>query len=147
MIVAYGMIKLSVLFFYRRIFVTRSRSMFDIATKATGVLLVIWMAGFLLISLFGCGKHFDYGWGPLMDEYRCVSNLAELNGLVITDFATDLMVILLPFPIVGPVEIAECAQLTQIPLLNLDLEAQHDDQTQAHCYLHTPARSFVSLGS
>lgn len=101
MILVYGFIKLSVLFFYRRIFVTRTWSTFDVVSKLAGFIIVLWTIGFFLVNLFGCGKHFDWGWGPLADEYHCVDGLKELEALMISDFITDVLVIALPFPVVS----------------------------------------------
>ena len=101
MILEYGFIKLSVIFFYRRIFVTKRWSVFDIITKISTVIIVMWTTGFFLANVFGCGTRFAWGWGPLQDEDNCVDGLVELEALMITDFITDLFVIFLPFPIVS----------------------------------------------
>ena len=101
MTLAYGFIKLSVTFFYRRIFVAKRWSIFDIVTKITIVLTVLWTLAFFLISIAGCGKNISYNWGPLEDEYRCITGLPELEALMISDFITDLFVLLLPFPLVS----------------------------------------------
>ena len=112
MILVYGFIKLSVLFFYRRIFVARMWSTFDVVTKITAFIVVLWTIGFFLINLFGCGKHLDWGWGPLDEEDHCVDGLKELEALMISDFITDLLVIALPFPIVSWMKIVRDAVLT-----------------------------------
>lgn len=101
MILEYGFIKLSVIFFYRRVFVTNRWSVFDIITKISTVIIVMWTTGFFLANVFGCGRHFAWGWGPLEDEDNCVDSLVELEALMITDFITDLFVIGLPFPLVS----------------------------------------------
>ena len=117
MILAYGFLKLSVIFFYRRIFVTRAWSTFDIVTKVSAVIVVLWTIGFFLVNIFGCGRHFDYGWGPLVEEEHCVDGLVELEALMISDFITDLLVLILPFPIVSSTELFRNAvlMLTLIP--------------------------------
>ena len=101
MILAYGFIKLSVTYFYRRIFVAKAWSTFDIVTKITIVIIILWTLGFFLVNIFGCGKHFSYSWGPLIKNEQCVNGVPELTALMITDFITDLFVLILPFPIVG----------------------------------------------
>ncbi len=80
---------------------TRKWSTFDIVTKVSTLAIVLWTIAFFLVNVFGCGKHFDYGWGPLVEEEHCVDGLKELEALIISDFLTDLLVILLPIPIVG----------------------------------------------
>ena len=98
---SYGFIKLSVTFFYRRIFVAKPWSIFDIVTKITIVLIVLWTLVFFLIQVAGCGKNISYNWGPLEDSYHCLGELPELEALMISDFITDLFVILFPFPLVS----------------------------------------------
>ena len=63
MILEYGFIKLSVIFFYRRIFVTNRWSVFDIITKISTVIIVMWTTGFFLANVFGCGMS-KYGSQP-----------------------------------------------------------------------------------
>lgn len=100
MVIAYGLIKLSITFFYRRMFVTERGSKFDIASKALIITSIIWTLGFALTGFFGCGSNFDYAWGALDLNYYCVTNLSYLEGLMISDFLTDLIAFSLPFPLV-----------------------------------------------
>ncbi|KAL2043609.1 hypothetical protein N7G274_003916 [Stereocaulon virgatum] len=100
MILAYGFIKLSATFFYRRIFVAQAWSAFDIVTKITITFIIMWTIGFFLVNVFGCGKHFSSNWGTFQKYEQCVDGVPELTGMIISDFITDLIVLILPFPII-----------------------------------------------
>lgn len=100
MILAYGFIKLSVIYFYRRIF-SKGSNAFNIISIAAVVLVITWTLGFVLVQIFSCGSHFEYNWGPLLDQMYCVGGLPYLEGLMISDFITDFLVFFLPFPLVG----------------------------------------------
>ena len=93
------MIKLSVIYFYRRIFVAGG-SRFNVVTNVATAIVILWTIGFLLVQIFSCRSHFDYNWGPLADQAHCVGGLPFLEGLMISDFITDFLVLFLPFPLV-----------------------------------------------
>lgn len=101
MIVGYGFLKLSVVYFYRRIFVTKSWSTFDTVTKIATIIVVLWTLINFLIQVFSCGTRFKYQWRATFVDARCLNFLKQLNALMITDFLTDVLVLVLPFPIVG----------------------------------------------
>ena len=101
MIPAYGFIKLSVLFFYRRVFVNRTNSRFDMVTKGAIVIVILWTIAFLCAQFFTCGTHISNNWGPLIDALHCANSDTIANGLFISDFLTDFFVLILPIPMVG----------------------------------------------
>ena len=101
MIAAYGFVKLSILFFYRRIFVKATAPRFDIVSKVAIGITALWTIGFFLSQLFGCGRHIDLQWGPLVDLSRCLGFFRYNDALFISDLVTDLVVICLPVPIVS----------------------------------------------
>jgi len=99
MILSYGFIKLSVLFFYRRLFALSS-SKFENVTRVAIVISISWTLAFLLVQIFSCGVHFEYHWGPLSQQHLCHGGLPFLEGLMISDFITDFLVLFLPFPMI-----------------------------------------------
>ena len=99
MIPANGLIKLSAVLFYRRIFVVNKRTTFDHITKASVAVVILWTVAFFLATIFGCGKHFTYPWSPLIDIGKCNTNM-RLDALMISDLITDILVWLLPIPVV-----------------------------------------------
>ena len=100
MIPANGFIKLSALFLYRRIFVVNKKTLFDIAIKVSIVVCSLWMVAFFFATLVGCGTHFDYPWRSLFYISMCNTN-KRLDALMISDLATDIIVWLLPIPVVS----------------------------------------------
>ena len=101
-VAAYGFIKLSVLFFYRRIFVKGASAKFDIVSKVAIWITSAWSIAFFLIQLLQCGKNIDSQWGPIIDASRCLDSYQYTDALFISDLITDLLVICLPIPIVNP---------------------------------------------
>lgn len=107
MILAYGFIKLSVTFLYRRLFVTGKGTLFDWATKVSISVVILWTLTFLFGFLFGCGTHFSAAWGSLNDAaLYCGATLDLDNALVVSDLITDILILCLPLPVVR-IRIAE----------------------------------------
>jgi hypothetical protein len=108
MIIAYGFIKLSIVFFYRRLFLVLRWSAFDIISLAYIVILIIWAVTSFFLFLFICNSKIYLQWGPLSDaQDQCGDFVAVELGLVISDLVTDAMILTLPMPIV-------CLSLTSI---------------------------------
>lgn len=100
MIPANGLIKLSAIFLYRRLFVVSKGTTFDIITKVFIVICSLWTIAFWFATIFGCGTHFTNPWKPLIFIMECNTNM-RLDGLMISDLITDVMVWLLPMPVVS----------------------------------------------
>ena len=101
MLLAFGLVKLSITYFYRRLFVTRRGSAFDWATIATIVIVGLWTVSFFFGFLFGCGTHVSFNWGSVEDESHCTALLDLDNALVVSDLITDIIVLCLPLGVVG----------------------------------------------
>ncbi|PQE29351.1 plasma membrane Pth11 protein [Rutstroemia sp. NJR-2017a WRK4] len=99
MVLANSLIKLSAAFLYRRLFVVNKNSSFDIITKVFIFICSLWTVAFLSATIFGCGKHFTNPWKPLIYIAECNTN-TRLDGLMISDFLTDILVWILPIPVV-----------------------------------------------
>lgn len=95
---AFGGTKLSIVYFYRRIFCPNGISPFlSKATWGVIIFLYLWILGFLIGFIFDCGLHFWANWGPLINDYSyCYSTFGLTAGYTITDVASDFVVILLP---------------------------------------------------
>lgn len=106
---ALGCIKLSFIFFYRRIFnVGKQKSVFNIVSIASIVLIIIWMFGFFLAVLLICPGHVDDYWGPSsVRAQHCWTTTKFLYAFSWSDVGTDLIVLLLPVPPVGVYESIE----------------------------------------
>ncbi|KAL9604141.1 MAG: hypothetical protein Q9219_000729 [cf. Caloplaca sp. 3 TL-2023] len=106
-LIALGCIKLSFLYFYRRIFCQVKPSIFDRITQVMIGLTVAWTVGFCIASLLRCGKHFTAAFGSKKDvSTKCHSIFAIEDSLAISDFLFDLIIILMPIPKVGSTRLA-----------------------------------------
>ncbi|RAL11811.1 uncharacterized protein BO97DRAFT_346220 [Aspergillus homomorphus CBS 101889] len=101
LIAALGLIKLAITFFYRRMFLVHKHTRMDFVFHVLIGTLVAWTLAFFLLFLFGCKEKIYLHWAPL-DEVKsqCGNALAAEAALVISDLITDLMIFLLPLPII-----------------------------------------------
>lgn len=100
-VVCIGCIKLSVVTFYRRLFVTQQRSWFSIATITLIGIIVAWTIAFFFVFLFYCGTHIEKEWSTVMDiiEY-CPNALNDQIAIGITDAIVDIAILVIPIPMV-----------------------------------------------
>ncbi|KAI9652821.1 MAG: hypothetical protein M1831_006346 [Alyxoria varia] len=95
---ALGLVKLSVLLFYRRIFCGRT---FDICSKLLIALVSLWALLFTFLHLFQCGTQFHAIWGPLDERLKlCLDVTPITEAMAITDVVTDGFILILPVPMV-----------------------------------------------
>ena len=97
-----GSIKLSFVFFYRRIFVSGNpRSAFSIATFVVIGIIAAWTISYFFTFIFVCGTHPSVFWeSTKASSAHCFKTSKNLQGYAISDFLTDFFVILLPVPVV-----------------------------------------------
>lgn len=102
---ALGAIKLSVLFFYRRIFVIEKsnlRNMHNIMYTVIIAIVAIWIAGFCFTFMFACKGDFDAWWHSALSLMtKCIDTLILLYAYAISDFISDVIIILIPIPSVS----------------------------------------------
>lgn len=99
MMIAYGFIKLSIISFYRRLFVTRKGTIFDHIMKLMGVLVLLWTVTFILMVVFACNTTFWANWGSTAAQLQhCPIGFTSEYGLAISDFILDIVIILMPLP-------------------------------------------------
>ena len=107
-----GTIKLSVLFFYRRIF--RGKT-FDYYSRGMITIVGAWTIAFFFTVLFECGTKFEYLWSTLLNLLtHCTNDLMYLKAYAISDVITDGLILATPIPIV-------CLHLTPIVLTVIGL--------------------------
>ena len=96
-----GFVKLSIVSFYRRVFVVSNRGWFSIFTAAFMVLTGAWAVTFFFAFTLACGTHVGAAWGTY-DEFRayCVNTILLDEIYTIVDFVLDLVVLLMPLPLV-----------------------------------------------
>ncbi|MCJ1314646.1 hypothetical protein MMC25_008328 [Agyrium rufum] len=108
-ILAVGFTKLSFVYFYRRIFVTgrTSNTRYGVVTIVAIVMILAWMTSFFFAFIFDCGTQFSAHWTVALLRTKCDKGLEAELGLAISDFLTDLIVLVLPIPMVTLVIIAD----------------------------------------
>ena len=106
MMVAYGLIKLSITTFYRRLFVTNKGTVFDTVSKGMVLAILLWTIAFVLMVIFDCGIEFWANWGSTTAQLKyCPIGFTSEYGLAISDLVLDIFVILLPLPLVSDLAI------------------------------------------
>lgn len=94
---AFGFVKLSILFFYRRIFGIwpKARRL----NTALIVLVTAWTIAFLVADLLLCGVHPEFNWAydQRVPRVKCGNKGALLLSFAATSVATDAILLLLPF--------------------------------------------------
>ena len=98
---ALGFLKLSIAFFYRRLFVTSRKTVFDWATKVAIAIVIAWTLSLFFGFMFSCGTHISASWGSVEDEKDYCGAATDLdNALVVSGLLTDVMIFVLPLPVV-----------------------------------------------
>ena len=99
MMIAYGLIKLSIITFYRRLFVVNRGTIFDIMTKVGEVIVILWTMAFILMLIFSCRTDFWANWGSVLIQLQhCPITFTCAYGMAISDLILDIIVILMPLP-------------------------------------------------
>ncbi|KAL8828087.1 MAG: hypothetical protein Q9170_006753 [Blastenia crenularia] len=145
MVPAYGFIKLSVIYFYRRIFVKGvPDSRFNIVTHISSVVVVIWTIVFFFMEIFKRGSKVEDNWGPLIKIKEGVSGAVLNNGLFISDFLTDLWIVLLPIPLIVRLKMSITKKLTVIGVFLLGAMSVITLPQRSHTLLIQTPRSFCA---
>ncbi|KAI4100346.1 MAG: hypothetical protein LQ339_005519 [Xanthoria mediterranea] len=86
--------KLSILFFYNRLFPYRT---FYMVSLITGIVSILWWVGLMLTAFLHC-RPFSYNWDRSIPNGHCVND--NLVGYTITsiNIVGDLVVLILPIP-------------------------------------------------
>ncbi|KAI9662671.1 MAG: hypothetical protein M1831_002714 [Alyxoria varia] len=96
---AYGCIKLSFLFFYRRIFVTGVSTLSRIFTDVMIALVALWAFSLFVAEVFVCGGHPKVFWSydnVAERKTSCVNTSVILLVFAVTDVLGDLLIMGLP---------------------------------------------------
>ena len=97
-VIILGTIKLSVIFFYRRIF---RGKLFDYYSKGMIAVVCAWSTAFFFTVFFECGTHFEYLWSTLLNLLtHCTNDLMYLKAYAISDVITDGLILAMPIPLV-----------------------------------------------
>lgn len=98
LVLALGSVKLSFMFFYRRVFRIGDSKSFDRVMFSVVAIIIVWTASFFFSLMFECGTHFNYIWAKF--ENRCVEGVKLQVGFAVSDFITDFIILGFPLPFV-----------------------------------------------
>lgn len=99
---ALGCAKLSILFFYFRIFAATTASKRYHFLAGLLVFVGLWTVAFFLSNLFQCRLQFWAFFGSTMDLVNnCPGTMYIDLSLCVTDFVTDLIILAIPVPLVS----------------------------------------------
>ncbi|CAG8956466.1 hypothetical protein HYFRA_00003851 [Hymenoscyphus fraxineus] len=98
---AMGLIKLSLLFFYRRVFTKSVARTFNIVSWVVIFIVITWTVSFFFSLVFICGTDFDAYWqSTVIEKAHCVDTSKLHNAFAISDVVTDFIIICLPMPMI-----------------------------------------------
>jgi hypothetical protein len=142
MMLAYGCIEMSIVAFYRRLFVVDKKSIFGIVTFVTQIVLVLWSLSFILLVIFQCGTHFGPNWSPTGNQLPvCPVAFNSEYGLIGSDLILDVYIFFLPLPSAWSLLVHYLSVLADFP----GAAATHDASAQADGNRHFVAGSNVSV--
>lgn len=96
-----GLIKLSFMLFFKRIFAKGKGKAFSGVIHAIVGLIVCWIIAFFFSYLFLCTTNPSYYWTSLFNEKEYCNNSTQLHlGYAISDFLFDVGILLFPMPLV-----------------------------------------------
>ncbi|KAI9655079.1 MAG: hypothetical protein M1821_005562 [Bathelium mastoideum] len=97
-----GLVKASVIFFYRRIFCTHKKfTTFSVISYIMLFIVITWSIAFLFASIFQCGLTFDAAWSNGERYARYCPGVEKKNiAISSSDFAIDVLIISMPIPVI-----------------------------------------------
>ncbi|KAI1079501.1 hypothetical protein F5B20DRAFT_166674 [Whalleya microplaca] len=97
--IAFGLIKLSFVFLWKRLF-TRARPMVILCWVMVGV-LTAWCLAFFFATVFQCGTRWTWNWAPIgIFLTQCANTLTLLTVFTATDLLTDFIIMFMPVPLI-----------------------------------------------
>ncbi|EPE28839.1 hypothetical protein GLAREA_09960 [Glarea lozoyensis ATCC 20868] len=118
-IVALGVLKMSVVMLYRRIFIGQQ---FRMISLIVAIMIVAWTVSFLFATIFECGRDLGLLWKSLSTFKKNCGKYKYIQiGHAGSDVITDLIVLALPLPTIWTLRLSETRRfaLSLIFLLGL----------------------------
>ena len=107
--------KLSILFFYRRIFPSRR---FALLAIFIGCIMIGWWLSLIFAVIFSC-QPVNYFWNKSIRNGHCINENALAYGITGVNIVTDLAVLCLPLPWLWTLQIPLSRKLSLIGIFGL----------------------------
>ena len=104
----YGLMKLSALFFFRRIFYPQRT--FRIVNTSAIIIIILWSLAYTMAEILVCGAHPESLWND-SDRKSCVNQTWLNFTYAITDTLFDIIVISMPYPALRKLQLGRRAKL------------------------------------
>ncbi|KAF2967815.1 hypothetical protein GQX73_g5751 [Xylaria multiplex] len=117
---AFGCIKASFLFFYRRIFVVDKKSITNYVITGLVIIVGLSSAGFFFASLFQCRLDFSALWGSTIEIVEnCVDTMHLVLSVCIAGFILDLIIITTPMPLIWQLNLSFAKKISVVGIFLL----------------------------
>ncbi|KAH8773856.1 hypothetical protein F5883DRAFT_413135 [Diaporthe sp. PMI_573] len=123
MTAAYGFIKLSIIFFYRRVFIVQKSDWINVACHVFTGVVVAWTLAYIFAVAFSCGTHWSAHWTSYAAMFEhCnggypIQHIVE--SLLITDLILDVLIVALPIPRIWSMHLSPLRKLAVTGILLL----------------------------
>ncbi|MCJ1227625.1 hypothetical protein MMC12_004281 [Toensbergia leucococca] len=109
-----GFVKLSFIFFFRRIFSVGKASRFNQFAMGMIVLIILWTMAFFFSILFACRGHLSAWWRDTHAQVTisCINVLVFEQGYPAADCIMDFMIIAMPIPMIWQLQMATSRKRT-----------------------------------
>ena len=98
---ALALIKCAAFYFYSRIFCPHRRSTLSYLLWGLISLTTVWAVAFIIAYVTACGTHPAAAWESQMSYLQyCIRSLQFEEAYAISDFILDVIVLILPLPLV-----------------------------------------------
>jgi len=103
-VATYGLIKLSIIQYYKRIFVVDKGNWRDKRNLLLNILFIIillWAIAFCFTQFFSCRKNISNAWNTTKSlATKCINTRMQAFAFATSDFITDVIIICVPIPMV-----------------------------------------------
>ncbi|KAF2659359.1 hypothetical protein K491DRAFT_192913 [Lophiostoma macrostomum CBS 122681] len=114
---AISCIKLSFLFFYKRVFATPHRGCVTYLIWAMIAICTLWGVSFFFSFVFICGTRFSAFWGPLIGFKMYCQGVLNCNfWLSISDFILDVLIFVFPMPLLWRLQMSLTRKLAVLSI-------------------------------
>ena len=139
--IALGLSKLSICFFYRRLF---RGYKFNIVSWATIAIVILWSVSFTIAIAASCRTHFEAYWASLMTlKAECADTFHLLLTYSVTDVIMDVLILVVPIPMVCMRLLKKCSRL----LIRIGIRLANAFEAEVRCLWCHSYRSAVSFPS